>query len=93
MDEFYATVSIQLRCFTTTVLAGNLKLQPSGLGGEGRIFLKEQSCTDKFGFRAYELMIQLISFQMLYSDGFTVLTENMKSLLISQTIRDCSPPM
>ncbi len=84
LDEFYAyRIDSTFRMFNnTSVLAGNLKLQPSGLGGEGRMFLEGAELhSEKYAFKANEIDADTADFflKSLHSEGFTVLTENMKS--------------
>ncbi|MBN1790715.1 MAG: hypothetical protein JW830_09480 [Bacteroidales bacterium] len=83
-DEFYVyRTDSSFRMFeNSTLLAGNLKLQPSGLSGNGRMILEGAELNSNlFTYRATEIDADTTDFYLksLHTDGFTVLTENMKS--------------
>jgi len=84
LDEFYASrIDSVFHMFnSTTVLAGDLKLKPSGLSGSGRMILEgAELYADLFRYRASEIDADTADFYLksLHTDGYTVLTENMKS--------------
>jgi hypothetical protein len=65
-----------------TSLAGTLKLQPTGLTGDGRLFMEGADLTSNlFAFRANVAEADTSDFflKSLHSEGFTVLTENIHS--------------
>jgi hypothetical protein len=83
-DEFYASrIDSSFNMFNnTTILAGDLKLQPSGLSGNGRMILEgAELYSDLFTYKANEIDADTTDFYLksLHTEGFTVLTENMKS--------------
>lgn len=64
----------------TTSLAGNLLLEPTGLSGEGRMYMEgAELLSDHFTYRAFEIDADTSDFflKSLHSKGFTVLTENI----------------
>ena len=66
----------------TTHLAGNLKLEPTGLSGSGRMNLRNSELTsDLFTYKADEIFADTSDFYLksLHTSGFTVLTDNVKS--------------
>jgi len=83
-DELYAyrTDSVFHMFNKTTWLSGHLKLQPAGLSGNGRMILEgAELFSDGFTFQANEIDADTADFYLksLHTEGFTVLTENMKS--------------
>jgi hypothetical protein len=83
-DEFYASKKdIDFTIFNdSTLLAGKLKLEPSGLSGSGKMDLKNSEIiSDLFTYKAYEIFADTSDFYLksLHTTGFTVLTENVKS--------------
>ena len=72
----------------STSLAGNLKLQPSGLTGSGTMDLKNSDLTsNSFSYRAKEILADTADFYLksVHSDGFTVLTDNVKARIDYRT--------
>ena len=66
----------------STHLYGDLKLQPQGLSGSGKMDLKNSELTsDLFTYKSDEIFADTSDFYLksLHSTGFTVLTENVKS--------------
>jgi len=83
-DEFYASKKdVDFTMFNdSTHLAGNIKLEPSGLSGSGRMDLKNSEIvSDLFTYKADEILADTSDFYLksLHTEGFTVLTENVKS--------------
>ena len=83
-DEFYASrIDSSFVMFNnTTLLAGNLKLQPAGLSGSGRMYLEgAELLADHFAYKATEIDADTSDFYLtsLHAKGFTVLTENIDS--------------
>jgi hypothetical protein len=83
-DELYANMSgSRFNMFNpSTSLAGNLKLTPTGLTGNGRIYFEGAELrSDMFSFKANEIDADTSDFYLksLHAEGFTVLTENIKS--------------
>lgn len=83
-DEFYAYKKDEdFTMFNdSTSLAGNLKLEPSGLSGSGKMDLKNSEIvSDMFTYNADEIFADTSDFYLksLHTTGFTVLTENVKS--------------
>jgi hypothetical protein len=83
-DEFYTyRIDSSFRMFNnTTTLAGNLKLQPSGLTGRGRMYLEgAELLSNQFAYKANEIDADTADFflKSLHSKGFTVLTENINA--------------
>jgi hypothetical protein len=67
---------------STTSLAGELKLQPGGLSGRGRMYLEgAEIYSDLYTFNANEIDADTSDFYLksLHTEGFTVLTENIDS--------------
>lgn len=64
------------------ILSGDLLLTPGGLTGEGRLLLEgAELISDEFRFAARKLNADTADFYLksLHKEGFTVLTDNMKS--------------
>jgi hypothetical protein len=83
-DELYAfRIDSSFRMFnSTTTLAGDLKLQPSGLSGWGRMYLEgAEILSDQFAYKANEIDADTSDFflKSLHTNGYTVLTENIDS--------------
>jgi hypothetical protein len=83
-DELYAnrTDSTFRMFYNKGVLAGNLKLQPSGLSGTGRMYFEgAEMVSDDYAFKANEIHADTADFYLksLHSEGFTVLTENINA--------------
>ena len=83
-DEFYVSrTDSAFRMFNnSTLLAGDLKLQPSGLSGNGRMILEgAELYSGLFTYKANEIYADTADFYLksLHTDGYTVLTENMKA--------------
>jgi hypothetical protein len=84
LDEFYAyRIDKSFSMFNdSSQLAGDLKLQPSGLSGWGKMYLEgAEMSSNLFAFRANEIFADTADFYLksLHSPGYTVLTENMKA--------------
>ncbi len=65
---------------STTALAGNLKLEPTGLSGNGRMYMEGAELkSDQFTFKAQIIDADTSDFYLksLHSEGYTVLTENI----------------
>jgi hypothetical protein len=63
-------------------LRGNMVLQPSGLGGEGRMtFEGAEMVSDRYEYGTNKIHADTSDFflKSLHSDGFTVLTENIRA--------------
>jgi hypothetical protein len=72
----------------STSLAGELKLQPAGLTGMGKMDLKNSDLTSRsFTFRSKEILADTADFflKSIHSDGFTVLTDNVKARIDYRT--------
>lgn len=83
-DEFYASMTDSIfRMFNnSTVLDGDLTLKPAGLSGKGRMILEgAELFSDLYDYQANEIFADTADFYLksLHTEGFTVLTENMKS--------------
>jgi hypothetical protein len=83
-DELYVyQADTSFRMFNnTTTLAGDLKLQPSGLSGQGRMYLEgAELLSDLYTFKAYEIDADTADFYLksLHTKGFTVLTDNISA--------------
>jgi len=83
-DEMYASrIDSNFRMFNaTTSLAGDLKLEPSGLSGKGRFFMEGAEINSNlYTFSANEIDADTSDFYLksLHTDGFTVLTENINT--------------
>jgi hypothetical protein len=66
----------------STFLNGNLKLEPSGLSGAGKMDLKNSDLVSNlFTYRAYDINSDTADFLLrsLYTEGFTVLTNNVNA--------------
>lgn len=66
----------------STSLAGDLKLEPAGLSGWGRMDLKNSDLqSDLFTYKSAEIFSDTSDFYLksLRNEGFTVLTDNVKS--------------
>jgi hypothetical protein len=66
----------------STSLAGNLKLEPSGLSGNGRFYMEgAELFSDLYTFGANEINADTSDFYLksLHTSGFTVLTENINT--------------
>jgi hypothetical protein len=72
----------------STSLAGELKLQPSGLTGKGKMDLKNSDlASQSFAFRSKEILADTADFflKSVHSAGFTVLTDNVKARIDYRT--------
>jgi hypothetical protein len=83
-DELYAfRTDTTFKMFNNkSVLAGDLKLQPTGLSGQGRMFFEgAEMRSDHYTFISNDIHADSCDFYLksLHSDGFTVLTENIKA--------------
>ncbi|MBN2214992.1 MAG: hypothetical protein JW723_12185 [Bacteroidales bacterium] len=83
-DEFYTyKKDVDFTMFNdSTKLAGNLKLEPTGLSGSGKMDLKNSEIvSEQFTYHADEIFADTSDFYLksLHTTGFTVLTENVKS--------------
>jgi hypothetical protein len=83
-NELYAyRIDSSFRMFNnTTILAGHLKLRPSGLSGRGRMYLEgAELISDQFAYNANEINADTADFYLksLHSKGYTVLTENINA--------------
>jgi hypothetical protein len=83
-DELYAyRIDSSFSMFNNnTILAGSLKLQPSGLSGRGRMILEGAELrSDQFAYKANEIDADTADFYLksLHTQGFTVLTENINA--------------
>ncbi|HEX2395911.1 MAG TPA: hypothetical protein VHI78_11240, partial [Bacteroidales bacterium] len=83
-DVLYASkIDSNFQMFNaTTSLAGNLKLEPSGLSGSGRIYMEGAEInSNQYTFSASEINADTSDFYLksLHTEGFTVLTENINS--------------
>lgn len=66
----------------STLLAGNLKLTPGGLSGEGRMDLTNSDLiSDHFEYKANEIYSDTADFRLksIHTEGFTVLTDNINA--------------
>jgi len=86
LDEFYAFyVDENFKMFNdSSLLNGSLKLQPTGLSGWGRMYLEgAEMNSNLYTFKSKEIFADTADFYLksLHKEGFTVLTENMKSHL------------
>lgn len=66
----------------STFLNGNLTLRPTGLSGQGRMDLSNSDLrSDLFTYKAYDINSDTADFflKSLYTEGFTVLTENVNA--------------
>lgn len=83
-DAMYAfKVNTDFTIFYDSIrMNGNLKLQPSGLSGNGRMDLRNSIISsDLFTYQAYDINSDTAIFRLksLYNNNFTVLTENVKA--------------
>jgi len=83
-DELYAhSLNTRFNMFNpTTTLIGDLKLQPTGLSGSGRMYLEGAEISSSlYTFKANEIDADTSDFYLksLHSQGYTVLTENIDS--------------
>jgi hypothetical protein len=83
-DEMYAyRTDTSFRMFNDKgVLAGDLKLQPGGLSGSGRMFFEgAEMSSNNYNFKANEIQSDTADFYLksLHSKGFTVLTDNIRA--------------
>jgi hypothetical protein len=81
-DEMYALrKDSTFRMFNDkSLLAGNLKLQPAGLSGDGRMFFEgAEMRSDKYTFKSNNIHADSSDFYLksLHKEGYTVLTENI----------------
>lgn len=68
----------------STLLSGELQLEPTGLSGWGRMDLKNSDLqSDWFTYNADEILADTSDFYLksIQKEGFTVLTENINSLI------------
>lgn len=68
----------------STTLSGSLKLEPTGLSGQGRMDLKNSELkSDLFAFKSNEILADTADFLLksLHTDGFTVLTDNVNAYI------------
>jgi hypothetical protein len=84
LDELYAyRTDTTFRMFNNKgILAGNLKLQPGGLSGTGRMFFEgAEMSSNHYVFRSNDIHADTSDFYLksLHSNGFTVLTENINA--------------
>ncbi len=84
MDELYAyrTDSTFKMFDNKGVLAGDLKLQPTGLSGKGRmLFEGAEMRSDHYTYKSNDIHADSSDFYLksLHSEGFTVLTENINA--------------
>ena len=84
LDELYAyRTDTAFRMFDNKgVLAGDLKLQPTGLSGKGRmLFEGAEMRSDHYAYKSNDIHADSADFflKSLHSEGFTVLTENIKA--------------
>jgi len=66
----------------STRLNGNLKLQPEGLSGNGRMDLRNSDLSSSlFNYKAYDIFSDSADFflKSLYNNNYTVLTENVNA--------------
>ncbi len=83
-DELYAYKnSVDFTMFNdSTHLEGSLVLSPDGISGSGKMDLKNSELTsDHFTYNSDEIFADTSDFYLksLHTDGFTVLTDNVKS--------------
>jgi hypothetical protein len=83
-DELYASrTDTSFRMFNDKgILAGKLKLQPSGLSGSGRMYFEgAEMNSEYYTFKATKIHSDTAYFYLksLHSKGFTVLTDNIKA--------------
>ena len=83
-DEFYVyKKDTDFKMFNdSTTLSGNLKLEPSGLTGQGRMDLKNSELkSNLFSYKANEILADTANFYLksLHTDGFTVITDNINA--------------
>jgi len=83
-DELYAyKKDVSFSMFNDAgTLAGDLKLQPSGLTGSGKMDLKNSDLqSEYFTYKSKEIIADTADFYLksVHSDGFTVLTDNVKA--------------
>lgn len=83
-DELYASkIGSNFKMFNDkTTLSGDLKLEPSGLSGSGRLIMEgAEIYSDQYTFGANEIDADTSDFYLksLHKEGFTVLTENINS--------------
>jgi hypothetical protein len=84
LDELYAyRTDTTFKMFDNKgVLAGDLKLQPTGLSGKGRMFFEgAEMRSDHYVYQSKDIHADSSDFYLksLHSEGFTVLTENIKA--------------
>ena len=82
LDELYAyRTDTTFRMFNgNAILAGDLKLQPGGLTGSGRMFLEGAELrSEDYTYKSEEIAADTADFYLksLHSEGYTVLTENI----------------
>jgi hypothetical protein len=66
----------------STTLSGSLKLEPTGLSGQGRMDLKNSEIkSNLFTYKSDEILADTADFYLksLHTDGFTVLTDNVNA--------------
>jgi len=83
-EELYAyRTDSSFRMFNDKgILAGDLKLQPSGLSGSGTMhFEGAEMVSEEYSFKANRIQSDTADFYLksLHSEGFTVLTDNIKA--------------
>ncbi len=91
-DEFFASKKdVDFKMFNdSTRLIGNLKLEPTGLSGWGKMDLKNSDIVSKlFTYKAEEIFADTSEFHLksLHSSGFTVLTDNVNSHIDYRTMK------
>jgi hypothetical protein len=72
----------------STTLAGELELRPSGLTGKGKMDLRNSDLTSQsFAYKSKEILADTADFYLksVHSDGFTVLTDNVKARIDYRT--------
>ncbi len=83
-DEFYVLKrDVDFKIFNdSTTLAGDLKLTPAGLSGQGRMDLKNSEIKSKmFTYKSDEILADTADFSLksIHTKGFTVLTDNVNA--------------
>jgi hypothetical protein len=89
-DELYASYTdTAFRMFNNNAtLAGELKLQPAGLTGSGRMLLEGAELrSEAYAYKAMEINSDTADFYLksLHSEGYTVLTENINANINFET--------
>jgi hypothetical protein len=83
-DELYAYQKTEPFSVVTdtSMLSGNLLLEPSGLSGEGKMDLKNSELvSNNFIYKADEIFADTADFYLksIHGEGYTVVSENVKS--------------